>query len=113
MDYNKKHLRIVMHYCWLRKLNGAKMGDEINELIGTNTDNERTCRRWIAKFNEGNINLDDDAKPGRPSQDIDDQIKQELILEPRSTTDEIAINLGVVKSTVWEHLQKMSLKYIL
>lgn len=110
----RMHVRTIMYYCWMRRLNGSQMSIEINEACGQDTVNERTCRRWIQKFNEGDFNLDDDERSGRPSlgEDFDAGIKDYLQTFPRASVAEVATALGHSQSTIWEHMKKMGLRYL-
>ena len=71
MEITRREVRSIMYYCWMRNLNGSKMSKEINEALGQNTVNERTCRRWIEQSNAGDFNLEDKERSGRPSTDMD------------------------------------------
>jgi histone-lysine N-methyltransferase SETMAR len=109
---NKEELRVIMRYCWLRKLNGVQMANEINDTYGEDTINVRTCQRWICKFNGGETGVTDGERSGRPSLNIDDDIKDYLQGTPRATSCEIAQFLNVSDSTVREHMMKIGLKYV-
>jgi len=113
MEIKKREIRTIMYYCWMRNLNGSKMSVEINEALGQNTVNERSCRRWIERFNEGDFNLDDKERTGRPSTiDLDAGIKEYLQTFPRATSVEIASAMGHSQSTIWEHMTKIRLRYL-
>lgn len=114
MEVKKIHVRSIIWYCFMRRLNGSQMSNEINEACGQGTVNERTCRRWIQKFNEGNFDLDDAERSGRPSldEDFDAGVKDYLNIFPRASVAEIATAMGHSQSTVWGHMKKIGLKYL-
>ena len=71
MDLKRKDIRVIIYYCWMRRLNGAEMTREINAACGEGVVNERTCQRWMKQFKGGNFDLNDQEREGRPSLDID------------------------------------------
>jgi transposase len=48
--------------------------------------NERTCRKWFARFRVGNFDLDDAPRSGQPVEADDDQIKTLTENNTRYTT---------------------------
>lgn len=110
MEMDNNYLRTVIHYCWLRKLNGAETAKEINKTIGDKTVSERTCQRWIKEFDSGNFNIDDKERTGRPSLDVD--IKAHLMDFPRATSRQIANHFDMSKTAVCDHMHKLGLQYM-
>jgi transposase len=86
----------------MRGLSTTNIHKEINDTLGAGTISERTCAGWVAKFKHGNFNAEDESRSGRPSNDMDEEIQAILDDNPRATTREIALELGVVKETVIE-----------
>ena len=50
----------------MKNMNGVKIAEEINETLGHNTVTARTCQNWISQFNQGNFELTDSFREGRP-----------------------------------------------
>lgn len=107
----RKNVRLLIYYSWMRRLNGAEMSREINEACGHNTVTVRTCQRWVQQFEEGNFELDDRERSGRPSlgAELDDAIQDYLKTFPRASSVEIATAMNVSQSTLWEHMKKIGL----
>ena len=40
---------------------------KINQALGNDSVNERTVRRWFAKFRSGDFSLEDEPRSGRPT----------------------------------------------
>ena len=43
--------------------------------------------------------------------EFDNEVRDILHQNPRASTNQIHLEVGVSKSTVWENMQKMGLKY--
>jgi histone-lysine N-methyltransferase SETMAR len=110
MNFAREDIRKLIYYNWKRGLVSFKISDEINSTLGNNTTNERTCQRWVANFKQGNFDVGDQERCGRPSFDIDDQIL--ALLEEHNTTVEMSMELGVCQQTIRNHLLRMGMRYM-
>ena len=88
------------------------MTREINATCKEGIVNERTCQRWMKQFEEGNFDLNDQERAGRPSLDIDNQILDYLRMFPRASSVDISTAMNVSQSTIWEHLTRMGLRQV-
>jgi [histone H3]-lysine36 N-dimethyltransferase SETMAR len=88
----------------------SQIANEINLTLGKDTTNERTCRRWVANFKEGNFDVEDKERCGRPSLDINDKIL--ALLEEHNSTVEMSVELGVCQQTIRNHLLAMGMRYL-
>ena len=66
MDFDKVHLRPVMLFKFREGKNATAAAIEICEVEGAGVISERTCRKWFARFREGNFDLTDGERQGRP-----------------------------------------------
>ena len=67
----------------------------------------RTVKKWFGRFRNGDFNMDDQPRSGRPSA-IDDDIVSALVENnPRITTEEIAERMNIDNSSAFRHLKKL------
>ncbi|CEF59836.1 Histone-lysine N-methyltransferase SETMAR [Strongyloides ratti] len=105
----KRDIRIIFLYEFKRGTNAARTTQNINDAFGENTVNASTVQRWFKKFREGNENLEDEER-GRPNSVIDEEeLKRVIETDPRQTVREISEVLGVSKSCVSNHLEKIGM----
>jgi len=71
----------------------------------------RNCRRWFLKFKEGNFDLTDEPRSGRPSLLDDELLKAAVEEDPRQTIRTLSQRLDAPWSTVQEHLKKIGKVY--
>ncbi|KOX69525.1 Histone-lysine N-methyltransferase SETMAR, partial [Melipona quadrifasciata] len=90
-EENKVHFRHLMLFFYRK---------------GKNATQERTVRKWFARFKDGDFNFKDQERPGRPSTKDEDQIKTLIENNPRYTTRKLAEMLNMSKSTIHEHFVK-------
>ncbi|KAH9501546.1 hypothetical protein DERF_012385 [Dermatophagoides farinae] len=103
---NKIHFRHIMLY-YFRK--GKRVGETKNKICSVYGDDaiaQRTVGRWFNRFKEGKFNLEDEERSGRPGSADDEKIKALLYENPRFSTRELGLFLGLSRSTVHEHLVK-------
>ena len=55
--------RSIFLYEFKLNQNAAETVRKINQAVGNDSVNERTVRRWIAKFRFGDVNLEDEMSP--------------------------------------------------
>jgi transposase len=112
MDFNREDVRKLIYYCWKRGLSTRDIEKEINNTLGEGTVSIRTCYEWVAKFKAEDFDVKDNARSGRPSCDIDDQIQAILDENHHATVREIAFELQVGRETVRIHLLKIGKRYL-
>ena len=74
MEFSQQDIRKLIYYCWRRDLTTADIFKEINTTLGKGTVSLRTCSKWIAQFRCGDVSTEDQAREGRPSMDLCQQI---------------------------------------
>lgn len=113
MEFNKTDVRKLIYYCWKREMNGVEICNEINEVLGDETVSVRTCQVWISKFKNGDFNVKDQDRSGRPSLDgVDERIEECLIENKHATSREIASYLDCHQTTVVRHLKALGKKFL-
>lgn len=107
MEVSKEHLRHIMLYEYKKGNSAAEATRNIHSVYGKECLNERTCRRWFAKFRSGDFSLEDEDRTGRPVE-FDDKLLEALLEEnPALSVEELAIKLSSNHTTVHRHLQQL------
>uniref|UniRef100_A0A5S6PZV6 HTH_48 domain-containing protein n=2 Tax=Trichuris muris TaxID=70415 RepID=A0A5S6PZV6_TRIMR len=104
---NKTVIRGVLLYEFKQGTKAAVAARKINMTFGSGTLGVGTARWWFRKFRSGNESLEDNDRSGRPSDLDEDQLRAIVEEDPRRSTSDIAEKLGVHKTTVSRHLQRI------
>ena len=107
MEVPKNHLRHIMLYEFKKGNSATETARNIHSVYGEEYVNERTCRRWFAKFRSEDFTLEDDDRTGRPVEF--DYMLLETALEenPCVSVEELVRKLNSNHSTVHRHLQQL------
>ena len=104
-DFDKNDLRKLIFFLWKEGKSTSALHNKINNVLGSGTVSLSTCQRWVSNFNNGDFDVLDNTRSGRPSFGIDDQIKECLQVEKYATSISIASQLDNVSSeTVRQHI---------
>ena len=76
-------------------------------VYGEGVIGESTPRKWFAKFKNGNFDIDDTSRSGRPSEFDEDHIKELLKKESCQTSRELAEKMNCDQKTILNHLHSM------
>ncbi len=112
MELSRENLRVILYYCWKRKMTAAAAGKEVNDVLGSGTITARTCQNLFHKFSSGDFDITDAARSGRPSLDIDDRIEELLQDNPHHSCRSLSIELEVSPNTISSHLRAMGKRYL-
>jgi len=100
-----KSVRPVLFYEYEKGNNAASAFKNICATCGEGSLTKNTCRKWFTRFREGNFNLSDESRPGRPSNCNEEAIRSHLSKNTRQSTSELAEASGISKSTVHYNLK--------
>lgn len=107
MSLNRNDIRILIRYCWKRRLSTREASKEICDAEGDRTVNHTTVSRWYNRFNCGDVNLDDQPRSGRPSDLDNEDLVCTLEDEPSSSSRDLGAILGVDHKTILRHLHQL------
>ncbi|CAI9740340.1 Hypothetical predicted protein [Octopus vulgaris] len=94
MEVSKERLRHTMLYECKKRNSAAEATRNMHSVYGKECLNERTCRRWFAKFRSGDFSLEDEDRIGCPIE-FDDKLLEALLEEnPALSVEELAIKLN-------------------
>ena len=80
------HFRHVLFYECKRGNNEGLAFKNVCATYGEAFLSGRTCRKWLTRFREVNLNLSDESRPGRPSDCNEQAIRGPLSKNARQST---------------------------
>jgi [histone H3]-lysine36 N-dimethyltransferase SETMAR len=111
MTSTKYEIRVLLRHYWKRKFSTRDACKEICEFEGEGIVAQRTAAKWFKRFNDGDLNLEDKPRPGRPSLLCNDELITSLEDNPSSSSRDLAINVGVHQTTILRHLHQLDFKH--
>lgn len=106
MEPTKQHIREVMLFHYREGLQATASADRICAVYGPETVPIRTVQRWFERFRNGDIDIEDKHRAGRPSTVDTDKILSLVDSNPHLTVREIGYLLDVSHGSVQLHLEK-------
>lgn len=97
---SKRHLREVLLFFFHSKKTAAEAHRELLKVYGDAALSETTCRDWFRLFKEGDFNVQDRPREGKPK--IFEGVELEALLDedPCQTQDQLASELGVTRQAI-------------
>ncbi|KAK6751516.1 hypothetical protein RB195_003109 [Necator americanus] len=86
----KQHFRHLLYFAFRRGQKATEAARDICAVYGEDAITARTARNWFAKFKNGNFDLDDSLRSGRPSDFDEDSLKALLKEDDRRSSRELA-----------------------
>ena len=78
MEFSKEDKRKLVCYFYMKGLSPPEIAEEICSVLGNDAISARTCQRWSANFRNENFNTEQAKGAGRPSKDLNEEIKESL-----------------------------------
>lgn len=103
----KEEMRLIFLYEWKLQHNASEAARNINSAFGQHSTNDRTIRRWYAKFESGDeTRMITDR--GRPEVAIDnEELRTNIEQNPCQSVREIAKQFNVGTMTISRHLKEI------
>ena len=108
MEYpggKKQHFRHLLFFAFHRGQKAAEAARDICMVYGEGVIGGSKTRKWFGKFKNGNFDIDDTPRSGKPSEFDEDHLKALLKEESRQTSRELAEKMNCDQKTVFNHLQ--------
>ena len=82
---NNRHLREVLIFFFYSKKTAAEAHRELQKVYGYAALSETKCRDWFRRFKDGDFNVDDRPREGRPKTFKDADVIYFELLKPNET----------------------------
>lgn len=107
MIEEKTVIRILLRHYWKKGLSAAAATREICSVEGKNVFKENTAQWWFRRFNQGDTDLEDQERSGRPSVVNKDEFRSLVEQQPGTSTRRLTEELKYSQTTVIRHLHSM------
>ena len=97
---NNRHLREVLIFFHHSKKMAAEAHRELQKVYGDAVLSEITCRDCFHRFKDGDFDVDDRPREGKPKTFEDAELEALLDDDPCQTQEEFASALGVNRQTI-------------
>jgi histone-lysine N-methyltransferase SETMAR len=104
---SRRELRVLLLHEFCLGHKATEATSNICSTMGKDVLSIRTAQHWFNRFKNGNLELDDLPRSGRPLEVDLDVLKQLIEEDPRLTTRCLAERLGCVHATVETHLKEL------
>ncbi|XP_014790817.1 histone-lysine N-methyltransferase SETMAR-like [Octopus bimaculoides] len=102
----KQHIRHCLLYEFRKNSTTIEAMKNICEVY-PDAVKARTCRLWFKRFKDGDYDISDKPRSGRPSALNDEFLNETIESDPRQSTRNLAQKFNVSRSTVHEHLKQI------
>ena len=107
MMMSLSNFRPIFLYQFKLNQSVAERARKINQAFGIGGVNERTVRRWFAKFRSGDFSLEDEPRSGRPTAIQDEDLRTLVETDPSQTVRGMAEELGVSSQAFFDGLNRI------
>ena len=110
MEYprnKKQNFRHLLFFAFQRGQKDGEAARDICMVYGEGVIGESTARKWFAKFKNGNFDINDTPRSGRPFEFDEDHLKALLKKESRQTSRELAEKMNCYQKTILNHFHSM------
>ncbi|MEE4247654.1 MAG: transposase [Kangiellaceae bacterium] len=113
MELNREHLRVLIWYCFKRRLPATEAHEELQDTLEDQAPSFATVTRWYREFRGARGDFADDPRSGRPSTAVTQEniasVQAMIDEDPRVTTAMIGEHVGIgsaaVDSILHSHLK--------
>lgn len=103
------HLREVLIFLFHSKITAAEARRNLQNVYGDDCVSEATCRYWFRRFKNGNFDIEDVSREGRPKTFEDAELEALLDEDPCQTQTELSLRLGVSQQAISKRLHALGM----
>ena len=110
MEYpggKNEHFRHLLFFAFHRGQKAVEAARDICSVYGEGTIGESTAQKWFAKFKNGDFNLNDKSRSGRPLLLDQELLKAHLKEDGRQTSRELAEKMKCNHQTILNNLHNI------
>lgn len=109
MQQSKDQTTLIRHcmlYDFKLGRSTVETREDLVEVFGAQAPCIHTIRSWFRRFKEGNFDVSDLPRSGRPVEPEDQSLLAYLEEDPKAATGDLAEHFGVDETTIGRHLRK-------
>ena len=110
MELSRREIHMLLLYEFRSGNTAAGAANKICQIMGNAVTKDRTAQHWFARFKEGDFNLNDLPRSGRPVEFDLDLLKQIIEEDPRVTTRQLAEQFKCRHSTIADYLHDLHVR---
>ena len=103
----KIEIRVLLRHYWKQGFNATAAARKIREVEGDDVVSDRTARIWFKKFNDGDTDLGDKPRSGRPTAVDSEAIREAIEANPSTSTRRLSAELDVPQTSVVRYLHAL------
>ena len=107
INLSRREVRVLLLHEFRLDHKATEATNNICRTMGQDIISTRTAQRWFNRFDNGNFELDDSSRSGRPVEVDLDRLKQLIEDDPHLTTRCLAEELGCSHTTVETYLKEL------
>ena len=107
MNLSRREIRVLLLHEFRLGHKVTEAANNICSTMGEDVLSIRTAQHWFNRFKNGNLELDDLPRPGRPLELNVDLLKQLIEQDPRLTSRCLAERLGCSHTAMEKHLNEL------
>lgn len=107
MDVSREQLRLLLLYEYRLNHNAAEAVRNICAAVGSNAISHTTAKFWFIRFRQGNYNLEDETRSGRPPTLDPDELRSVIEEDPRVPTRILAERFQCSHGTIENYLHSI------
>ncbi|KAJ4426467.1 hypothetical protein ANN_27281 [Periplaneta americana] len=107
-------VRSVIRFLNARHLKPAEIYRQLKEVYGDTVMNEINVKKWCEMFNNGQTNVHDETRPGRPSlitEDLKTKVNDRILQDRRTSLDELHIAFPDISRSLLGEIVSQHLGY--
>ena len=105
INMEKLEIRTLLRHYWKQQFKASEAARKICEVEGENVVSLRIAQKWFKKFNEGDYDLYDQPRSGRPVTVNQEALIKAVETKPSTSTRILSAGLGIAQRTVVRHLK--------
>ena len=100
-------IRVLLRHYWKKGRSVRAAVKEICDVEGVGAVSKSTANNWFRRFQNGDTDLEDRPRTGRPEELDDEALLEEVEEDPKASTRDLSAVLSCHYSTVDRHLRQL------
>jgi transposase len=100
-------IRVLLRYYWKQNLKAIEAAKRICEVEGEGVSSNGTAQNWFKRFNDGDTNLEDEPRSGRPITVDSEALHEAVGANPATSTRRLSAELDIPWKSVVRRLHQL------